>query len=246
MLCYALRTQIQSWMRDYDKIQSFAVILIYVQIGCALIGSLGALYNGVPLINIAIALFALVAIQSSSQSLARTYAVLLFCAILIDILWFILFTREIWNISSEIYGTFAIFSVKLTLSMQIIGFFVRLFSSLVWVQMYRLGVSFVDSAVPRESDFDVRNSFLSPATPAIVRDSSVCDDIIGGSIYDPVHYSSLFEDGQDNGYSSGGQNHGIGQGGFASAAEAPQLKPSIGRSSHVINDENTVSKLQGV
>ena len=69
--------------------------------------------------------------------------------------------------------------------------------------MYRLGVSFVDSAIPREADFDVRNSFLSPATPAIVRDSSVCDDILGGSIYDPVHYSSLFEDGQDNGYSSG-------------------------------------------
>ena len=65
------------------------------KIGCALIGSLGALYNGVPLINIAIALFALVAIQSSSQNLARTYAVLLFCAILIDILWFILFTHEI-------------------------------------------------------------------------------------------------------------------------------------------------------
>ena len=107
------------------------------------------------------------------------------------------------NISSEIYGTFAIFSVKLTLSMQIIGFFVRFLSSLVWIQMYRLGVSFGDSAVPREADFDLRNCFLSPAIPAIVRYSSVCDDILGGSIYHPVHYLSLFEDGQDNGYSSG-------------------------------------------
>ncbi|GFZ18131.1 hypothetical protein Acr_26g0014000 [Actinidia rufa] len=93
----------------------------------------------------------------------------------------------------------------------------------------------VATVVPREADFDLRNSFLSPAIPAMVRDSSVCDDILGGSIYHPVHYSSLFVDDQDNGYSSGGQNRGVVQGRFASAAEAPQLKPSIGRSSHVIN-----------
>lgn len=140
MLCSALTSHIQSWLRDYDRIQYLAVVLIYIQIGCALIGSLGALYNGVSLINLAIALFALVAIESSSQRLARTYAVLLFCAILIDVVWFILFTREIWNISSEIYGTYVIFSVKLSLAMQIIGFVVRLSSSLLWVQMYRLGV----------------------------------------------------------------------------------------------------------
>ncbi|CAK9165901.1 unnamed protein product [Ilex paraguariensis] len=96
MLCSELRTQIQTWLRDYDRIQFLAVILIYIQIGCALIGSLGALYNGVLLTNLGIALFALVAIESSSQSLGRTYAVLLFCAILLDISWFILFTHEIW------------------------------------------------------------------------------------------------------------------------------------------------------
>lgn len=66
------------------------------KIGCALIGSLGASYNGLSLINLAIALFALVAIESSSQSLGRTYAFLLFCAILLDISWFILFANEIW------------------------------------------------------------------------------------------------------------------------------------------------------
>ena len=43
-----------------------------------------------------IALFALVAIESNSQSLGRTYAALLFCALLLDISWFILFTQEIW------------------------------------------------------------------------------------------------------------------------------------------------------
>lgn len=90
-----------------------------------------------------------------------------------------------------------IFSVKLTLSMEIVGFFIRLLSSSLWVQMYRLGVSYVDSSAPREADFDLRDSFLSPATPAVVR-SSGCDDALGGSIYDPTYYSSLFEDGQDN------------------------------------------------
>ncbi|PON37232.1 hypothetical protein PanWU01x14_322100 [Parasponia andersonii] len=97
MLCDSLiRDRIQPWLRDYDSLQSFAVILLYIQIACALIGSLGALYNGVLLINLAIALFALVAIESSSQSLGRTYAVLLLCSILLDITWFILFSHDIW------------------------------------------------------------------------------------------------------------------------------------------------------
>lgn len=170
-----------------------------------MIGSLGALYNGVLLINLAIALFALVAIESSSQSLGRTYAVLLFCAILLDIAWFILFTQEIWSISTGSYGIFFIFSVRLTLAMQIIGFSVRLSSSFLWIQIYRLGVSYIDSAAPREADFDLRNSFLSPVTPAaaasVGRRCSESDDALGGSIYDPAYYSSLFEDGQDNKFS---------------------------------------------
>ncbi|MCD7456869.1 hypothetical protein HAX54_033390 [Datura stramonium] len=97
------------------------------------------------------------------------------------------------NISSEIYGTFVIFSVKLTLSMQIIGFCVRLSSSLLWIQMYKLGVSYIDCSVPREADTDMRNSFLNPATP-ITRQPSHSDDALGGSVYDPAYYSSLFED----------------------------------------------------
>lgn len=71
---------------------------VFFKIGCALIGSLGALYNGVLLIDLAIALFALVAIESSSQSLGRTYAVLLFFSVLLDISWFTLFSHEIWCI----------------------------------------------------------------------------------------------------------------------------------------------------
>ncbi|KAF3583511.1 hypothetical protein F2Q69_00031737 [Brassica cretica] len=134
----------------------------WFQIGCAMVGSLGALYNGVLLINLAIALFALVAIESNSQSLGRTYAVLLFCAILLDISWLILFSSEIWNISSEMYKALYIFSVKLTMAMEIAGFVVRLSSSLLWFQIYRLGASIVDTSLPRRSDSDSQNSFVDP------------------------------------------------------------------------------------
>lgn len=247
MLCSSITTRIQPWLRDYDRLQSFAIILIYIQIGCALVGSLGALYNGVLLINLSISLFALVAIESSSQSLARTYAILLFCAIFLDISWFIFFSYDIWNISpSTEYGMFFIFSLRLTLSMQIVGFSLRLSSSLLWIQMYRLGVSYLDCAAPREADFDLRNSFLNPATPAaVVRQTSDSDDIVGGSIYDPAYYSSLFEDGQDTAHSLG-RNNGIGDRGSTSAAEASRLKISISRSFQAVDDENEINKSHDV
>ena len=68
------------------------------QIVCALIGSLGALFNGVLVINLVIGLFAVVAIESSSQKLGRTYAVLLFFAVVLDVAWFILFSHAIWYV----------------------------------------------------------------------------------------------------------------------------------------------------
>lgn len=61
--------------------------------------------------------------------------------------------------------------------------------------MYRLGVSHIDNAGARDTDADLRNSFLNPATP-IVRNPSGCDQI-GSTIYDPVYYSSLFEEHRD-------------------------------------------------
>ncbi|XP_020275848.1 uncharacterized protein LOC109850281 isoform X2 [Asparagus officinalis] len=202
MPCYhsSLGSRIRSWLRDYDRIQDVAVILIYIQIGCALVGSLGALFNGVLLINLVIALFALVAIESSSQSLGRTYAVLLFCAIILDISWLILFSGSIWNFAPAEYGTFIVFSLRLALSMQIIGFSVRFLSSFLWIQMYRLGPGSIDSTAYHEVDFDVRSSFLNPATHEIARENSNSEEFIGGSIYDPAYFSSLFEDSQDNGY----------------------------------------------
>lgn len=69
--------------------------------------------------------------------------------------------------------------------------------------MYRLGVSYVDNSGARDTDGDLRNSFLNPATPSIVRRNSGCDDVVGGAIYDPAYYSSLFEDSRDDTYPSG-------------------------------------------
>ncbi|XP_076933946.1 uncharacterized protein LOC143600022 [Bidens hawaiensis] len=234
MLCLELNTQIQTWLRDYDKLQSFAVILIYIQIACALIGSLGALYNGVSLINVGIGLFALVAIESSSQSLGRTYAVLLFSAILLNILWFCLFCHEIWHISSEIYGESAILSVRLTLLMQIIGFTVRSSSSLLWIQMYRLGPSLVDSMVIRDADLDLRNSFMSPTTPRVVKTGSI------DSINDPGFFSSPFSDNQDEGSLPSSQYHQINMDG--SLAD-PLLKSTVSKSLRSTHERNTVSRL---
>ncbi|EPS63582.1 hypothetical protein M569_11193, partial [Genlisea aurea] len=194
-------TEIQAWIRDYDNLQRLAVNLIYAQIGCALIGSLGPLYSGILLVNLVISLFALVAIESSSQILARTYAILLFCSIFVDVSWFVLFSHDIWDFPPEFYGSFVSYSVKLTLTMQIIGFTVRLSSSAVWIQMYRLGAAYVYSSDNRDADAYLRNSFLNPATSSIARLTSRPDDeIIGGSIYDAANYSALIEDGRDEAY----------------------------------------------
>lgn len=68
---------------------------LWVQVVCALVGSLGAVYTGIVLANLVLALFALIAIESGSQSLGRAYAGLLALSLLLDIVWFILFTDEI-------------------------------------------------------------------------------------------------------------------------------------------------------
>ncbi|KAK4763220.1 hypothetical protein SAY86_008988 [Trapa natans] len=234
--CSWLGNRIRRCLRDYDKLLSFAVVLLYIQIACALVGSLGALYNGILLMNLAIALFALVAIESSSERLGRIYAALLLCAILLDVAWFILFSNEIWHVSSAHHGLFYIFSVKLALAMQIIGFSMRLSSSFLWIQIYRLGVSHVDPVLPREADFDLRTSLLSPVTPG-VRQTSDQDDILGGSIYDPAYYSSLFEDGLDNEFLN--RSHiATGVEGLVSASESFQQNLSHGKPLHTTDVEN--------
>ncbi|KAG6547382.1 hypothetical protein Mapa_010830 [Marchantia paleacea] len=85
----------RAWFQSYDDVQTCAVVLLYLQVVISLIGSLGASYTGVLVANLTLALFALVAIESGSQTLGRTYAGLLAFALVIDIVWFILFTQEI-------------------------------------------------------------------------------------------------------------------------------------------------------
>lgn len=104
------------------------------------------------------------------------------------------------NFSTETYGAFFVFSLRLALSMQIIGFSVRFLSSFLWIQMYRLGPASVESSAYREVDYDMRSSFLNPSINEIARQTSNSDECLGGAIYDPAYYSSLFEDGQDKGF----------------------------------------------
>ncbi|XP_039064132.1 uncharacterized protein LOC120209135 [Hibiscus syriacus] len=254
-----LRDAIQDCLRDYDRLLYVAVILIYIQIGCAMTGSLGALYNGVLLASLGIALFSLVAIESGSQSLGRAYAVLLFCAILLDISWFALFAHDIWNMSKESNGDgegegegrgmLFTFSVRLTLAMEIVGCFVRLWSSLLWFQIYRLGVSYVSSGA-EDPDFDLRNGFLSPSTPsdALLRQRSQneFDEALGGAIYDPPYYSSLFEDRQQYNRNSFLGHDGMGGSGSAPDVETSLLKLSPVRTLRVIDEENALKKPQSV
>ncbi|CAA2975599.1 uncharacterized protein LOC111401241 [Olea europaea subsp. europaea] len=128
--------------------------------------------------------------------------------------------------------------------MQIIGFSMRLSSSLLWIQMYRMGASYIDNSAPRETDVDLRNSFLNPATP-IVRRPSDSDDVIGGAIYDPAYFSSLFEDGRDDAsLLGGGQNHGIATLESPSSAETSRLNPSMSRSYRIEDGDNAARKLQ--
>ncbi|CAN6165600.1 unnamed protein product [Urochloa humidicola] len=161
--------RLRSFLRDYDALQSLALALIYLQIGCSLIGSLGALFNAVLVINLVIGLFAVVAIESSSQRLGRTYAVLLFFAVVLDVAWFILFSHAIWTIT--------------------------------------------------------------PDEKCIVRRSSMADDILGGSIYDPSYYSSLFEDVRNNACNhQGDKQSGSNDSGSTSAGQSPRLKSFACRS----------------
>ncbi|CAM6035320.1 unnamed protein product [Sphagnum compactum] len=184
---------------DYNDVQICAIVLLYVQVVCALIGSLGALYTGIVVANLMLALFALVAIESGSQSLGRAYVGLLALALVLDILWFILFTSEIRNFTKESpLGKFGTISVKLTFWMQASGSVLRFVSVLVWVKMYRLGMATDTASLYQPVDFEGRIENLgnfspevqSPATASSVRRSLLSNEILGGSIYDPAVYSS--------------------------------------------------------
>ncbi|KAG6495774.1 hypothetical protein ZIOFF_043601 [Zingiber officinale] len=94
------------------------------------------------------------------------------------------------------FGPVFVFSIKLALLMEIIDFSVRFLSSFLWVRMYRLGVSTLDNTTYC-ADYNVRDSFVNPPTNEVARQTSNANKILGGSVYDPSYYSSLFEDIQE-------------------------------------------------
>ncbi|XP_020576123.1 uncharacterized protein LOC110021808 [Phalaenopsis equestris] len=197
----SLGPRFQLWLRDYDRLQWHAILLLYVQIGCSMVGSLGALFNGILLVNMAVALFVLVAIACSSQMLARTYAVLLTCMIFLDGAWFVFFSGKIWNFTcNENYGPFFLFSLRLAFSMQIIGFSVRLLSSVLWIQMYRLG-PVIWSRVPDHEPF-YRRSLSSPSTEDMTRQRSMSGNIFVSNLCIATPHAPPFEDAQDKGHAS--------------------------------------------
>ncbi|KAK4740775.1 hypothetical protein SAY87_024363 [Trapa incisa] len=203
---FSLGDRILPRLRDYDRLQSLAIVLIYVQISCALVESLGVLYNGVLLINLASALFALLAIQSSNQSMGRTYVVLLICVILLVIAWFILFSCEIWCVSAQecvvarSMAKLKAGNVLHSISQNGSILIAEVKYSLKGQSEMKGRFQSVFGEFKHDADFDLRNSFLSPAIPAI-RETPDPDDAVRGSIYNPADYSSLFDDGLGNGFS---------------------------------------------
>ncbi|KAL2650979.1 hypothetical protein R1flu_019107 [Riccia fluitans] len=194
----------RTWFQNYDDIQTCAIVLLYLQVLCSLIGSLGASYTGVLVANFALALFALIAIESGSQTLGRAYAGLLALAVVIDIVWFILFTREIrQKEEGSTFGRFSIFSLKLVFWMQVIGFTLRFLSGFLWLQMYRLGVAADNSAMYQPVDFDGRIATFGLTQHEAASSSfsaAASDEVLGGSIYNPAAYARLLNQFADEPY----------------------------------------------
>ncbi|KAH7365731.1 hypothetical protein KP509_18G043100 [Ceratopteris richardii] len=193
-----------AWFQAYENLQFLAVILIYAQVGCSLIGSLGVSYIGLLLANLTICLFALVAIESRSQGLTRTYAALLTSSLFLDIIWFSLFSAEIRRYTHEAQvGKFTAFSLEIVFLMQVLGFIVRCLSGFVWFQMYRMGLEDQSqyTILPGEGNFGRVGTFrlFSPMfTPRTSRQVSLNDEVLGGSIYYPRCYSSHFSSIDEN------------------------------------------------
>ncbi|KAI0501786.1 hypothetical protein KFK09_016731 [Dendrobium nobile] len=227
----SLGPRLRLWLRDHGSLQGLAILLLYVQIGCSMIGSLGALFNGILLVNMVAALFAIVAMESSSQILVRTYGVLLSCMIFLDAAWFVFFSGTIWNFTyNENKDPFYVFSLRLSFSMQIMGFSVRILSSLLWIQMYRLGPSNGDSVSYHEAFY--RRSFLNPPTEDMARQCS--DNIFGSYVRIASPYTPLFDDAQDKGNASEGEKQSnFCNGVLLSASEVSQLASFNSKHFHV-------------
>lgn len=100
--------------------------------------------------------------------------------------------RHSWNETQ--LGKFGAFSVKLMFCMQASGCGLRLISSFLWCQMYRLRAISEALSLQERAEFHGRNSMSSLRK---LNDSVLGDDaeseLLGGSIYDTAAFSSLFE-----------------------------------------------------
>ncbi len=115
--------------------------------------------------------------------------------------WF--FSGLWWNCrhfgnNSEV-GKIGAFYLEITFWMQATGSGLRFLSSFLWIQMYRLGVASDTVAAYQPIDFDGRIGGFSlfhsnsPTPVAKSRQTSMSDEVLGGSIYNPAAYASLLE-----------------------------------------------------
>lgn len=100
--------------------------------------------------------------------------------------------RDFWNDTQ--LGKFGALSVKLTFWMQVSGSGLRLISSFLWCQMYRLGTDSETLGPQGPVDFGRRTPIFASFN---LDDPTLGDDteseVLGGSIYDTATFSSLFE-----------------------------------------------------
>eukprot|EP00850_Spirogloea_muscicola_P003605 SM000014S00393 [mRNA] locus=s14:1110203:1111314:+ [translate_table: standard] len=201
MLPWWRRIVALQWLEDCGDVQLAATKLLYAQLACGAAASAGPWYTGAAAADLAAALFALVALESGSQALGRTYAALLLPATLVlDAAWLATFSRAAWHSHCGGGGDswFEVLSLKVLLLAQAAGAALRLASALLWWQLYRLGAS----AGAPYALLDLENSGASGqlftpdrgASSSRRHSLSSAADVLGGSIYNPAAYAtSLFE-----------------------------------------------------
>ncbi|XP_024545651.1 uncharacterized protein LOC9648591 [Selaginella moellendorffii] len=189
------------YIPGYDRVQSLAVILLYVQVisvPCISIHFPNFISSGVLLANLAIALFALVAIESGSHSLGRAYAALLVCAL----------HTSPWRSGKFltcwiflVFAWFAAFSFCSPVHLQP-NQHREASDRKPMISIQSVSSSEKIDSLPIRGDrpSSYYQRLVQPtaatsveSTPAFhSRQTSISDQILGGSIYDPTYYASLF------------------------------------------------------
>ncbi|KAG6532812.1 hypothetical protein ZIOFF_006665 [Zingiber officinale] len=92
----------------------------------------------------------------------------------------------------------------------------------------QLGISTMDNTTYC-ADYNVRDSFVNPPTNEVARQTSNSDEILGGSVYDPTYYSSLFEDIQETQHMTEGRKQILYNGNSSLVVESPKLKSFVSK-----------------